>query len=207
MVIESPGERLGRAAADRLAQLGCCEIEPGLSEDEFELIERQYGFEFADDHRAFLAAGLPVRDLDEHVECETWGKPWPDWRDGDPDELRRHLDWPIDDVLRRVELGGLWLSGWGEKPTDAVAAVAAARRWLRNVPSLVPVYAHRFLPEGPGSFGHPVMSVWHLGDIIYYGSDLDDWVSREFAALEDGDRTAEVRKPVATVPFWRDYVT
>lgn len=48
-----------------MAELDCCEIEPGLSEAEFDRIERDFGFEFADDHRAFLAAGLPVKQEPE----------------------------------------------------------------------------------------------------------------------------------------------
>jgi hypothetical protein len=47
-------------AARRLARISCCEIGPGLTESEFARIEQEHGFEFADDHRAFLAAGLPL---------------------------------------------------------------------------------------------------------------------------------------------------
>ncbi len=54
-VISSEAVRLGAEAAT--GRYGC---EPGLTETEFARIEREYGFEFTDDHRAFLAAGLPV---------------------------------------------------------------------------------------------------------------------------------------------------
>ncbi|MFJ8963949.1 hypothetical protein ACIRG5_31625 [Lentzea sp. NPDC102401] len=40
-----------------MAELGCCEIAPGLTDAEFARIEAEHGFEFADDHRAFLAVG------------------------------------------------------------------------------------------------------------------------------------------------------
>lgn len=205
-MVDSSGTRLGQEAAARLAELGCCEIRPGLSASEFERIERQYGFEFADDHRAFLAAGLPVLDLSDDQEFRTWEKPWPDWRDGDPEELRRHLDWPADDVIGLVERDGLWLPGWGVRPADSARAVDRARQWLRDVPTLVPLYAHRFLPSGHGSSAHPVMSVWHLRDMICYGADLNDWVGREFDRVEDADWPAEQWKARATVPFWRDYL-
>ena len=33
---------------------------PGLTDAEIDRAEREYGFEFADDHKAFLQAGLPV---------------------------------------------------------------------------------------------------------------------------------------------------
>jgi DNA-binding transcriptional LysR family regulator len=59
-VISSEGARLGEEAARRLARTGQREIGPGLTDAEFARIERDYDIEFADDHRAFLAAGLPL---------------------------------------------------------------------------------------------------------------------------------------------------
>ena len=50
--------RLGGDATARLAALGVATIDGGLTDDEFARIEAAFGFEFADDHRAFLAAGL-----------------------------------------------------------------------------------------------------------------------------------------------------
>jgi hypothetical protein len=69
----------------------------------------------------------------------------------------------------------------------------------RPVP--VPVYAHRFLPAGRGTSGHPVLSV-HQTDIIYYGADLADYIEREFGYVPnwtDWD-------PQATVPFWSEFL-
>ena len=204
---ESSGIRLGREAATRLAELGCCEIRPGLTDSEFERIEQRYGFEFADEHRAFLAAGLPVRDLDEvDAEWQTWEKPWPDWRDGAPEDLQRHLDWPVDEVLRHVEQEKLWPRCWGQRPADPAAALMQARQRLQDLPPLVPVYAHRFLPAGHGSWGHPVLSVWQLGDIICYGGDLSMWVRLEFTEVDDHDWHSRQWKSRVTVPFWRDYL-
>jgi len=54
-VISSEGRRLGEGAARRLAQTGRYEIGPGLTDTEIARIERDYQFEFAEDHRAFLA--------------------------------------------------------------------------------------------------------------------------------------------------------
>ena len=85
-------------AAARLAALDCRRLTPGLTDAEFALVEASYGFTFADDHREFLAAGLPVDDEP--------GRGWPDWRSGDPAELRRMLDWPVEGVLFDVEHNG-----------------------------------------------------------------------------------------------------
>jgi hypothetical protein len=183
------GAALGTAAARRLRQLGHVTIQPGLTEREFACVEESFGFQFADDHRAFLAAGLPV------------GPSWPDWRRGNRPALRDRLELPVHGVLFDVEHNGFWHAGWGERPDDRRAAVAAAEPHLRRVPRLVPVFSHRFLPAGRGSFGHPVLSV-HQTDIIFYGVDLADYVHAEFG----GPAPERRGEPSATVPFWRDFV-
>ncbi|MFF3364498.1 hypothetical protein [Streptomyces misionensis] len=198
-MISCEGVRLGAEAACRLAATGLYEFESGLTDVEFARIEQEYGFEFADDHRAFLATGLPVNVPPE--EGQTWSRPWPEWRGGDLDSLRRQLDWPVEGVLLDVEHNGFWYEGWGERPADETAALDTARRHLAEVPVLVPVYAHRYLRAGRGSFGHPVLSMWQT-DVIYYGLDLVDYMHQEFD--EARGEAGESWNPRATVPFWRD---
>ncbi|WP_330272736.1 hypothetical protein OG205_38560 [Lentzea sp. NBC_00516] len=79
-----------------MAELGCCEIAPGLTDAEFARIEAEHEFEFADDHRAFLAAGLPVNTphMSEAGVFHTWDQAWPEWR-GEPDDLHRQLGGPV----------------------------------------------------------------------------------------------------------------
>jgi hypothetical protein len=199
-VISEEGSRLGTQAARRLTQLDCCVTEAGLTDADFARIEHEYGFEFADDHRAFLAAGLPVSQPRE--EGQTWEKPWPDWRNGDPDDLRQHLNWPVDYLLWDVQHGH-WPPAWGERPDTNEAAVDKARSQLAKVPKMVPVYAHRFLPAGRGTFGHPVLSM-RGQDTIYYGADLLDYINQEFE--DPRAEHPEDWAPQATVPFWRDYL-
>ncbi|WP_067470783.1 hypothetical protein [Nocardia amamiensis] len=203
-MINEAGLRLGTKAARRLAQLGCCQIEQGLTDAEFDRIEYEYQFEFADDHRAFLAAGLPVHEPreEEPGTSYAWERPWPDWRNGDPDELRRQLNWPIDFLLEDVQHGH-WPPAWGERPDSNQGAVDKARAQLADVPTMVPVYAHRFLPAGRATFGHPVLSM-RGRDIIYYGADLLDYINQEFE--EPRPEHPEDWSPQATVPFWRDYL-
>jgi hypothetical protein len=188
-----------------LAELDCCEIAPGLSDAEFVAIEGEYGFEFADDHRAFLAAGLPLNAPFEPTPgvTRTWERPWPEWRAADAAELRERLDWPAEGVLRSVVDHGYWHPAWGARPDTAQAAVAAARRLVARAPRLVPIYAHRFLPAGRGTSGHPVLSIWGT-DVIRYGVDLVDYVDREFAQPRP-DQSAD-RPSQAIVPFWRDFL-
>jgi hypothetical protein len=88
------GAAVGVEATRRLARLGTVRIQPGLTEEEFDGVERRFGFQFADDHRAFLAAGLPVFTAghDDHPDKASWG--WPNWRDLESEELREQVDWP-----------------------------------------------------------------------------------------------------------------
>ncbi|KDN81726.1 SMI1/KNR4 family protein [Kitasatospora cheerisanensis] len=198
-MIDRDAARLGAEAARRLRKADCCTIEPGLSEEEFERIEATYGFRFSDDHRAFLAAGLPVASPPQ--EGATWDQPWPDWRSGSPEELRSHLAWPAEGVLSSVD-HGYWHPSWGVRPAELDAARALAEQELAAVPRLVPLYAHRFLPAGRGTHGHPVLSVWGT-DIVCYGEELADYVRHEFTECH---RHAAGWNPRPTVPFWRDFL-
>ncbi|MEU8236487.1 hypothetical protein AB0C12_43440 [Actinoplanes sp. NPDC048967] len=171
-------------AAAVLAASGRFPVRPGLTESELTGVEQEFGFSFADDHRAFLAAGLP------------YGRGWPDWRDGDRAQLREKLAMPVEGVLFDVAENGFWYEGWGPQPAENADAVTVARRFLMTVPRLVPVYSHRYLPAGRGTSGHPVLSVMQT-DIISYGADLTTYIRHEF-----GGEPLQAGRP--TVAFWRD---
>jgi len=47
-------------AAELLAASGRFTLAPGLTDAELTGVEKEFGFSFAPDHRAFLAAGLPT---------------------------------------------------------------------------------------------------------------------------------------------------
>jgi len=91
------------------------------------------GFEFADDHRAFLAAGLPVHPP------EMAGRGFPDWRDGDPCVLLSQLAWPVEGLLFDVEHNRLWPEEWGNRPSNRVEALRFAGHRLDSVPRMIPV--------------------------------------------------------------------
>lgn len=171
-------------AAELLAASGRFAIRPGLSDAEFDALEAEFAFTFADDHRAFLAVGLP------------FGRGWPDWRDGDRDQLRERLAGPVEGVLFDVAQNDFWYDGWGPRPPDDDAALAVARARLVTVPRMVPVYQHRYLPAGRGASGHPVLSIMQT-DIICYGADLDDYLYREFGLGQAKDQQCR-----PTVMFW-----
>jgi hypothetical protein len=171
-------------AAELLAAAGRFPVAAGLSEEELSAIEHEFGFTFAPDHRAFLAAGVPS------------GRGWPDWRSPDRAALRERLAWPVEGVLFDVVENKFWYEGWGPRPDDPAAAVEVAKRYLVTAPRMIPVYSHRYLPAAIGD--HPVLSIYQT-DVVHYGNDLTDWLHREFGI---GNPAAH---PVrASVTFWRD---
>ncbi|NRQ34702.1 hypothetical protein HII36_23125 [Nonomuraea sp. NN258] len=201
-MISTAGSELGKRAAHRLAQTGLWQIEPGLTDTELARIEHEYGFEFSDDHRAFLAAGLPTGSPPHEPGVSRSATPWPDWRNGDPEELRHRLNGPVDGVLWDVE-HGYWHRTWGERPNDQAEAMSTAGRELAEVPRMIPIFSHRYLPAGRGTFGHPVLSMVQT-DIIYYGTDLADYIHKEF-----GDASYSIDPhwaPPTVAPFWRDFL-
>jgi hypothetical protein len=167
-------------------------VGPGLTDRELEGVQAKFGFEFADDHRAFLSVALPVwtADHDDDPDKASWG--WPNWRDLNSEALRRLVEWPATAALADIR-DGHWPDGWGRRPTAAEDVEGEAERMLARAPRMVPVYAHRYLPAGRGTWGHAVLSIHHLTDIVVYGLDLPDYIDHEF------------REPIVTVPFWQKY--
>ena len=202
-MISGEAARLGEEAASRLAQAGQCEIGPGLADAEFARVERDYGFEFADDHRAFLAAGLPLRTRTPYERRN----PWPDWRHGRRRDLRKILHQPVEGALFDVEYNALWHPSWGQRPAQMSTALDTARRHLARAPKMIPVYRHRYLPAGRGTYGHPVLSIWQT-DIIMFGTDLADYIAIEFHRRS---MIPDLRPPPGwteppMVPFWSDFL-
>jgi hypothetical protein len=210
-LVTTTAKALGAEAARRLRHYGVCDIAPGLSGAELDRVEREFGFTFADDHRAFLAAGLPVNSGLPPPQPGVYTahpEPWPDWRNGPHDALHDFLTWPTHGVLLDVRRWH-WREAWGPRPSDQGAAVELARQRLAEVPVMAPVYGHRYLPAGRGTHGHPVLSMWQT-DIIVYGNDLADYIDNEFGQRttnesEEGTR-ADKADPVVSVEFWRDYL-
>jgi hypothetical protein len=179
------------AQAQNLLQDLGLPFEPGLSHLELRSIERRFEFTFNPDHRALLMAGLPSAG-------QRYGN-WPDWRSKDSSHLWRWLFEPIDGVMFDVAENAFWLEAWGERPANTQRALSVAKQALKNVPRLVPVYGHRYAPALPEA-GLPVLSVVQTG-VIVYGSDLADYLVREF-----GSGAPETAGPATPVPFWTDLI-
>ncbi|WP_052960245.1 hypothetical protein [Mycobacterium sp. EPa45] len=154
----------------------------GLSDVELARIEAEFGFEFADDHRAFLSSGLPVGDS------------WPDWRSAPRRSLQQRLRLPVEGILFAVEWREFWGADWGVRPSRMKDALRSANYHLARVPQLVPLRANHYLPAGRGTSGHPVLSIYQT-DVSCCAADLFDYA--------DPDPS---RSPIPTVPFWSDLI-
>lgn len=157
-------------------------VEPGLTDEEIARVEDTYGFQFADDHREFLSAGLPV------------GPSWPNWRGEGRKSLVKRLQLPAEGILFAVEWSRFWHDGWGQQPARMKDALRSARYHLARAPQLVPVFSHHYLPAGRGTSGHPVLSVVRT-DVAVAGAHL--------AGYMDGKPGGGA---VSTAEFWSDLV-
>jgi hypothetical protein len=147
-------------------RLPTVEFAPGLSDSEVAAAEQTFAFRFPPDLRAFLQTALPCGQF-------------PNWRSGDEAALRSRLDLPRKGILFDVQHNGFWLPEWGEHPEQLEQALRIASDSVGAAPKLIPIYAHRMMPDEPHLPGNPVFSV-HQTDIIYYGFDLADYLRHEF---------------------------
>ena len=141
-------------------------LDPGLSDSEVQAVERRFKFTFPPDLRGILQFVLPI------------GKDFPNWR-GDLEDLLRRFDAPFEGICYDAEHNDFWLLEWGAKPSDSQVRREILRKALYEAPRLIPIYAHRYIPNVPYQVGNPVFSV-HQTDIIHYGNDLADYFHREF---------------------------
>lgn len=140
---------------------------------------------FPPDLRQLLQTALPTGDR------------FPDWRSGKQSELHEWLDLPRTGILFDVEHNSFWLHEWGERPANLTDALDLASEQVRAAPTLIPMYAHRMMPDEPELPGNPVFSV-HQTDIVYYGFDLLDYLRHEFELSERDPWPDEVR----AIRFW-----
>ncbi len=156
----------------------------GLDDREIANIENRFDFRFPPDLRGFLQTGLPI------------GKRFPDWRSEDSN-LQAIVDWPRDGILFDVEHNQFWLDEWGPRPESIDAAKQIACTHVAAAPRLIPIFAHRMMPDEPNLPGNRVFSVWQT-DIVYYGSDLADYLRHEF--LPNGSWI--LGKSPRSIRFW-----
>jgi hypothetical protein len=160
-------------------------FDPGLTDAEVERAEDAYEISFPVDLRDFLQTALPR------------GLGFPNWRSLDDRTIKEILSWPLEGILFDVERNDFWLPEWGPKPSTTQEVRAVVEEQVKGAPRLIPIYAHRMMPDKPREAGNPVLSVYQT-DIIYYGFDLDDYFRHEFNLEGRKEWPAKVQ----AIEFW-----
>ncbi len=167
-------ERLSVALRDRGVS-----VEPGLSGEEITRVEEDFGFVFPEDLRALLAHALPA------------GADFPDWRDGNVQDLLEWLDAPAEGICFDVEHSGFWFAEWGVRPEDPEEAADVARMQISRAPMLIPLHSNRFLPAEPAREGNPVLLV-DQSQVQVAGARLEEFFEKEFGVRSSGEASGAV---------------
>lgn len=120
-----------------------------------------------------------------------------DWVHDSDDVIREALDWPLRGFWFDVEKSGLWWPEWGDRPAEPEDRYSALTAAFDAAPTLIPIFAHRYIPDTPHAAGNPVFSVWQ-DDVIYYGANLMDYFEREFGDGSNKPWPARIKE----IPFW-----
>ncbi len=164
-------------------------LEEGLTNVEMEKAQTFYQIRFPSDLAELLSTVCPA------------SKKFVDWRDFSKQNIERMktaLNWPIEGTLFDVEHNDFWMKSWGEKPESMKDMLKLARKNLKKMPKLIPLYGHRYLPSDPLEAGNPVLSVYQT-DIIYYGHDLWNYFQHEF-----GKQKIQYDRITRKIPFWSE---
>lgn len=179
------------ALKSKLQQAGVV-FDDGLMDCEVRLAEESFGFQFPSDLKALLMFALPT------------GQGWPDWRDVEDPQIKQMLNAPYEGICFEIEHNAFWPASWGFKPRSLTESFDVARRKIDAAPKLIPILAHRYLPDRPLLEGNPVFSV-HQTDVIYYGSNLWNYFQNEFHD-SFGSAEYEINDPPRRIEFWSDLV-
>ena len=169
-------------------------FDSGLSEDELDRVQKEFGRNFPPDLRYFLERGLPRGDR------------FPNWRTPDAG-LRQQLLWPFEGFEFDILQSGYWRIAWGVPPDADADAVSFAMMLLAKAPPLVPIMGHSYLPSEPALEGNPVFSVYQT-DVIHRGGDLAAYLFWIHHDEEKEDELEPLYPPFSPsyrhIEFWTD---
>lgn len=188
-----------KSLIERLKSSNIAVVE-GLSDSEISTIESSFNFCFPPDLRSILQQGLPV------------SPGFPNWRSSSAQQLQILLNLPVFSLLRRVSKNNFWHPSWGPQPQpppeseDRGRALDAARRFLRDVPLLVPIYRHCYIASSPNLAGNPVFCVDHEGDVRLLSYDVSGFF-REAEFLSENrewDEPVWAATTARRIEFWSE---
>ncbi|GAB5457491.1 MAG: hypothetical protein Hens3KO_05210 [Henriciella sp.] len=161
---------------------------PGMTLSEIASVEAQLDFPLPSDLKFLL----------ENVQ-DPGGVLFP-WSDFSIERYQEMIDFVWRGISFDIEHNALWLEKWGQRPSDLTAAKALAKKDFQTWPRLLPIYGHRFLAADPCLPDNPVFSIMQT-DIIYYGTNLADYLLREFCP----GRPLIMSEPLRRIPIWSDF--
>jgi hypothetical protein len=156
---------------------------PALSAMELAVAQEHAEAAFPDDLCELLTRTLPA------------GDGFPDWRGRPAEAMRDWRDWLVDSIHFDVTQSAFWLDEWGDVPRDPRESRQIVAQALAEAPALIPIFAHRAIPNDPLIAGNPVFSVWQT-DIILYGANLIEYLANEFG------RRYQIAPNARTIRFW-----
>lgn len=176
-------DALARACTALWARLSrTVSVGPGLTDAEIDRASAAVGATLPAQLTFFLRSGYPMT-----------GGSWHPWRE-DPDGVVERGRARLRETLTfDVARNDYWLDEWGPRPADLDAAADRAWAVVRTWPPLVPLYAHRCV-VADNTEQASVLSVWQFVDSIWYGTDLVDWIDREFGVTVPGYQAPPTRE-------------
>ncbi|KAK4276229.1 hypothetical protein QN277_019198 [Acacia crassicarpa] len=169
-------------------------VEEGLSDSEISRFESSFNLCFPPDLRSILQLWLPT------------SPGFPNWRSSSAQHLQHLRDLPVFSLLRRVSKNKFWHSSWGNRPRDRGTALDYARRFLEDVPALVPIYRHYYIASYPNLAGNPVFYVDHEGDVRLLCNDVSVFFRGAGFRTDNWERDEPVWTATTArrVKFWSD---
>lgn len=168
------------------------EFSTGLSVSELKEIELKFHINFPPDLKSFLMIGLPISEK------------FPNWRGAlssknIENEIRSSLLWPLEGIIFDIVHNDFWFDKWGKKPDSDFEAEKIIKNQFHTLPTLIPIYSHRYIPMTPIEFDNPVFSVYQT-DVIYYGLNLIDYLANEFKFAIPSSQ--DIPKNPKQIYFW-----
>ena len=164
-------------------------FEKGLSQEEIYSIYKIYNIKFPKSLEIFLKTALPVSNGFYN---------WRDFSIINIKYIKQMLCYP-QNYIRKMTDEVEWNIDWGIEPKEYRVRNESVIERLSKAPVLIPIFSHRYIPiideENP-----PIISV-HGTDIIYYGTDLMDYLFAEF--IDDIQYERDFQR-VIDIPFWSE---
>jgi len=168
------------------------DVDAALSAAEIEYVEAIYGIKFPLELRRLFSVGLPI------------SRGFYNWRDMSESNIhwiKEVILMPVQELTDEVR-EGVWCNSWGERPIDTEEALRVFGGRSKEAPCLVPIFMHRYIPFIPNSKKTPVFSIMG-SDIIYYGTDLVNYLEHEFGFIRREDLPKWISQ-YKHIDFWSD---